>query len=102
VSPGVRGAGTGALLSSIHETQAHQGNRAKEPYRNSVRHTFRCFSNAATVPSTIADLSCYKVEMAKTIEQWLLFKYVDGEFTPLSKPLMERRFRFFDDRISVS
>jgi hypothetical protein len=26
---------------------------------------------------------CYKFEMAKTIEQWLLFKYVSGEFTPL-------------------
>jgi hypothetical protein len=24
--------------------------------------------------------------MPKTIEQWLLFKYIDGEFTPLSKP----------------
>jgi hypothetical protein len=24
--------------------------------------------------------------MPKTIEQWLLFKYVGGEFTPLSKP----------------
>jgi hypothetical protein len=24
--------------------------------------------------------------MAKTIEQWLLFKYIGGEFTPLSKP----------------
>ena len=22
----------------------------------------------------------------KIIEQWLLFKYVDGKFTPLSKP----------------
>jgi hypothetical protein len=22
----------------------------------------------------------------ETIEQWLLFKYVDGQFTPLSKP----------------
>ena len=30
--------------------------------------------------------SCYKLSMPKTIEQWLLFKYVDGEFTPLSKP----------------
>jgi len=29
---------------------------------------------------------CYKLSMPKTIEQWLLFKYVDGEFTPLSKP----------------
>jgi hypothetical protein len=25
--------------------------------------------------------------MPKTIDQWLLFKYIDGEFTPLSKPL---------------
>jgi len=25
--------------------------------------------------------------MPKTTEQWLLFKYVGGEFTPLSKPL---------------
>jgi hypothetical protein len=24
--------------------------------------------------------------MPKIIEQWLLFKYIDGEFTPLSKP----------------
>ncbi len=24
--------------------------------------------------------------MLKIIEQWLLFKYVNGEFTPLSKP----------------
>jgi hypothetical protein len=24
--------------------------------------------------------------MSKTIEQWLLFEYVGGEFTPLSKP----------------
>ena len=52
-TPGVRGAGTGALLSSIHETQAHEGNRVKEPYRNSARHAFRCSSNAASVPSTI-------------------------------------------------
>jgi hypothetical protein len=22
----------------------------------------------------------------KIIEQWLLFKYIDGQFTPLSKP----------------
>ena len=24
--------------------------------------------------------------MAKIVERWLLFKYVDGQFTPLSKP----------------
>jgi hypothetical protein len=29
--------------------------------------------------------------MPKTIEQWLLFKYVDGEFTPLSKPLKTKQ-----------
>ena len=30
---------------------------------------------------------CYKFLMPKITEQWLLFKYVGGEFTPLSKPL---------------
>jgi hypothetical protein len=34
----------------------------------------------------VLQLSCYKTEMPKIIEQWLLFKYVNGEFTPLSKP----------------
>jgi hypothetical protein len=29
---------------------------------------------------------CYKSEMSKIVEQWLLFKYVGLEFTPLSKP----------------
>jgi len=24
--------------------------------------------------------------MTKIVERWLLFKYVDGQFTPLSKP----------------
>jgi len=24
--------------------------------------------------------------MLKTIEQWLLYRYIDGQFTPLSKP----------------
>jgi hypothetical protein len=24
--------------------------------------------------------------MAKIIEQWLLFRYIEGQFTPLSKP----------------
>ena len=24
--------------------------------------------------------------MARIVEQWLLFKYIGGEFTPLSKP----------------
>jgi len=26
----------------------------------------------------------------KIIEQWLLFKYVEGQFTPLSKPFKTR------------
>jgi len=29
--------------------------------------------------------------MTKTIEQWLLFQYVAGEFTPLSKPFKTKR-----------
>jgi hypothetical protein len=33
---------------------------------------------------------CYKLQMPKTIERWLLFKYIGGEFTPLSKPLKKR------------
>jgi len=33
---------------------------------------------------------CYKLEMSKTIERWLLFKYIGGEFTPLSKPLKKK------------
>ena len=33
---------------------------------------------------------CYKSEMPKTIEQWLLFEYIGLEFTPLSKPFKTR------------
>ena len=29
---------------------------------------------------------CYKTQMVKATRKWLLFKYVDGELTPLSKP----------------
>ena len=29
---------------------------------------------------------CYKLQMPKILEQWLLFKYIEGQFTPLSKP----------------
>jgi hypothetical protein len=29
--------------------------------------------------------------MPKTIEQWLLFKYIDGEFTPLLKSLKTKQ-----------
>ena len=28
--------------------------------------------------------------MSKKTEQWLLFKYIDGQFTPLSKPFKTR------------
>jgi hypothetical protein len=34
---------------------------------------------------------CYKFEMAKTNERWLLYRFVGGEFTPLSKPLKTRK-----------
>ena len=33
---------------------------------------------------------CYKSEMSKIIAQWLLFKYVGLELTPLSKPFNTR------------
>ena len=33
---------------------------------------------------------CYKSEMSKIIEQWLLFEYIGLEFTPLSKPFKTR------------
>jgi hypothetical protein len=29
---------------------------------------------------------CYKPLMPRIVERWLLFKYIGGEFTPLSKP----------------
>ena len=32
---------------------------------------------------------CYKFLM-KIIEQWLLFKYIEGQFTPLSKPFKSK------------
>lgn len=28
--------------------------------------------------------------MQKMVERWLLFKYINGEFTPLSKPLKKK------------
>jgi hypothetical protein len=31
-------------------------------------------------------VSSYKFEMSKPVGQWLLFQYVHGELTPLSKP----------------
>jgi hypothetical protein len=31
------------------------------------------------------------IGMPKIIEQWLLFKYVGGEFTPLSKPFKTKK-----------
>ena len=35
--------------------------------------------------------SCYKFEMSKTVERWMLFQYVHGELTPLSKPFQTRK-----------
>ena len=28
--------------------------------------------------------------MPKIVEQWLIYKYIDGQFTPLSKPLKSK------------
>jgi hypothetical protein len=30
---------------------------------------------------------CYKFWMPRIVQRWLLFKYINGDFTPLSKPL---------------
>jgi hypothetical protein len=76
----------GIVDKARDETQSHEGNRVKEPCRDSARFAFRCSSGAATVPSTITTASCYKFEMSKPVVQWLLFKYIDGEITFLSKP----------------
>jgi hypothetical protein len=34
--------------------------------------------------------ACYKSPMPRRDEQWLLFKYVGGEFTPVSKPFKSK------------
>jgi len=34
---------------------------------------------------------CYKSQMAKIIERWLLFKLIGREFTPLSKPFKTKQ-----------
>jgi hypothetical protein len=44
--------------------------------------------DAGSIP--ITPQRCYKFEMSKTTERWLLFKYVGLEFTPLSKPFKTR------------
>ena len=36
-------------------------------------------------------LTCYKTEMPKIIERWLLFKYVDGEIAPQTKPFKTKQ-----------
>jgi hypothetical protein len=38
-----------------------------------------------------ARVMCYKFEMAKTTEQWLLFEYVGRELTLLSKPFETKK-----------
>jgi hypothetical protein len=40
--------------------------------------------DAGSIP--ITPPSCYKSSMSNTIEQWLVFKFIGLEFTPLSKP----------------
>jgi hypothetical protein len=41
------------------------------------------------LPDISNDVFPVKFEMSKTIERWLLYKYVGLEFTPLSKPFNE-------------
>ena len=45
------------------------------------------FPLEAHIPQTSL---CYKAYMSKIVERWLLFKYINGEFTPLSKPLKNK------------
>jgi len=33
---------------------------------------------------------CYRFLMPRIVERWLLFKYIGGELTPLSKPLKKK------------
>ena len=35
-------------------------------------------------------MRCYKSEMSKIVDRWLLFEYLGPEFTPLSKPFKTR------------
>ena len=44
----------------------------------------------ARLPDIYNDVFPVKFEMSKTIERWLLYKYVGLEFTPLSKPFKTR------------
>ncbi len=34
---------------------------------------------------------CYKFEMPKSVVQWLLFKYINGDITFLSKPFKTKQ-----------
>jgi hypothetical protein len=45
--------------------------------------------DAGSIP--VAPPSCYKFEMSKTVERWMLFQYIHGELTPLSKPLKTKK-----------
>jgi hypothetical protein len=55
---------------------------------NTQRVSYRSRIDVFTVAYRLGVLAlpCYKTEMPKIIERWLLFKYINGEFTPLSKP----------------
>ena len=46
--------------------------------------------SANRTSSTQYQPTCYKLQMPRIIEQWLLFEYVGLEFTPLSKPFKTR------------
>ena len=52
-----------------------------------LSHQFSILEIGANHPPGTSNAArlCYKFLM-KIIERWLLFKYINGEFTPLSKP----------------
>jgi hypothetical protein len=84
-------AGDGRVESSSDSFLADKIVAAKRIayFRSSVMGAphLRCGRVGATI---IADV-CYKLRMPKIIEQWLLFKYIKSEFTPLSKPLKTKQ-----------
>jgi hypothetical protein len=45
-----------------------------------------------------SEASAIEFEMPKTSEKWLLFTYVNGEFTPLSKPFKTKQLAKYPER----
>jgi hypothetical protein len=51
----------------------------------------RCRSCLTRLPNISNSVFPVKFEISKTIERWLLYKYVGIEFTPLTKPFKTKK-----------